>query len=239
MQNDIYNINRTHSVNAEYFENISTEEQAYWLGFIWADGNICKTAKRSAGPNRLSIGQKITESKHIDLFNKAIDSDYQPRITSDRNGFKSYNLSINSRPICESLIKLGFNTKDKRIHIPKIPTNLLRHFIRGYFDGDGCLSIYSQKSGKYIINRQEWSLTGNPTLLDEIKNILTNEAHTTSNVQFKQYKRTNKVVTLRYGKQQDIEFLFDYLYKDSHIYLQTKYDKFKEYFSRKAGTAIS
>lgn len=72
--NSIYEINRQYKLNNQYFDNINTEEKAYWLGFLWADGSIHKTNPRSKHQNRLTIVQKKSEIKHIQKFNKAISS---------------------------------------------------------------------------------------------------------------------------------------------------------------------
>lgn len=222
-------VNRKHTLDETYFDNIDTERKAYWLGFLWADGSVSKTAPRCAGYNRLTLTQKVTEKQHLQLFLTNINANYNLYYKQDTN---VYSVHINSRHMCEALLNLGYGTKDKRIHIPKIPKTLMHHFIRGYFDGDGCLSVYQQHYKTYTINKQEWSLTGNPTLLHEIKTILETDANTTPTIKMKTYKRTDKAVGLRYGKKADIEQLYDYLYDNATIYLETKYNKFIEYFSR-------
>lgn len=230
MQNSSKIINQKYYVNDSYFNEINTEEKAYWLGFLWADGNISKTTKRSSGPNRLNISQKLSEIEHIKLFKKHINSQHKIKTYKHKN---TCELEINSRNLCMSLESYGFNTKNKRIHIPDIPSNLIRDFIRGYFDGDGCLSIYQQPHKNYYVNRQEFSITGNKILLLEIRKILEEKANITKNLKVKNYKKSPNTISIRYGKQSDIEKLYDYLYENSSIYLKTKHNKFLKYYSRK------
>lgn len=251
----IYEINRKYSINENYFENIDTEEKAYWLGFIWADGSITKTAKRCSGPNRFTLAQKIEEIQHLTTFAKTIASDVKIHIREPMPGKKIASLDINSRPFCMNLEKLGYGTKAVRIHIPNMQKNLRRHFIRGYFDGDGCLSLYEQYVkkwtiqkqefsitdnpvlqyvNKWVIQRQEFSITGNPVLISEIQEILNQETSVAKEVKPKSYKRTAAVVSLRYGKKADIDTLFNYLYNDATIYLESKHEKFIEYYSRQS-----
>ena len=71
----VYEINRKHTVNHHYFDQIDSEEKAYWLGFLWADGSISKTATRCSGKNRLTLSQKIKEIKHLKKFADALHSD--------------------------------------------------------------------------------------------------------------------------------------------------------------------
>lgn len=222
-------INRKHKVNEKYFDKINSQEKAYWLDFLWADGSIYKTATRSSGNNRLNITQQKSEIDHLKKFKKSINCDYDIKVK--RNECR---LEINSRYLCKQLEKYGYDIKEKRIHIPNIEPQYIRHFIRGYFDGDGCISIYQQRYKGYNINKQEFSITGNKALLEEIKKEFEKSINTTSNLKFKTYKRTNKAVTLRYGKQADIEKLFYYLYQNSTIHLERKYNNFLKYFSRKS-----
>lgn len=234
MPNSIYEINRKHSVNENYFADIDTEKQAYWLGFIWADGSITKTAKRCSGPNRFTVSQKIAEIQHITSFAKEIDSNTRIIIHEPMPDKKIASLVINSRPFCINLEKLGYGTKAVRIHIPNIQKDLIKHFIRGYFDGDGCLSLYEQHVKKWTIHRQEFSITGNPTLIAEIQAVLNQETSVSEIIKPKSYKRTTSVISLRYGKKSDIDALFHYLYDDATVCLKSKYEKFIDYYSRQS-----
>lgn len=225
-------INRRHSIDSSYFDNIDTQEKAYWLGFIWADGCISKTGPRGSGPNRLRLAQKWSEKEHLEKFQKALKSDYEIKPVEHDNGHTVAQLDINCRPLCEALQNLGYDIKPKRCHIPPIPRSLLPHFIRGYFDGDGALSIYTQTIKKWVVLKQEWSITGNIQFVSEVKDELTKSANVTKDVALKYYKRSPTVATVRYGKRADISLLYDYLYKNASVYLETKHNKFVEFFSR-------
>ena len=73
-------INRKHKVNEKYFDKINSQEKAYWLGFLWADGSIYKTATRSSGNNRLNITQQKSEIDHLKKFKKSINCDYDIKV---------------------------------------------------------------------------------------------------------------------------------------------------------------
>lgn len=226
-----YDINRRHSLNTHFFDTIHNEEQAYWLGFLWADGSWSKTAPRCSGPNRLTLAQKLSEINHLQLFLDTLEADYPIRRFTGGYG-TAVVAHINSRPLCISLERLGFARKDQRIHIPPIPPSLLHHSVRGYFDGDGCLSVYTQTVGNAIINKQEWSLTGHPEFIANIRQLIEQNVDVSHRVKIKTYKRTNKAVTLRYGRKSDIIALHDYLYQDTTVYLDSKYQQFVEFFNR-------
>lgn len=78
MPTSIYEINRKHTINNQYFDDIKTQEQAYWLGFLWADGSINKTTKRCSGKNRLTVSQKETEKKQKRNICKNLQTVYNP-----------------------------------------------------------------------------------------------------------------------------------------------------------------
>lgn len=131
-----------------------------------------------------------------------------------------------------ALERLGYGRKDERTSIPPMPADLVRHFVRGYFDGDGGLSVYVQKVKQWTVNKQEWSLTGHPELLTQIQAVLESETTVSRNVTPKTYRRTTKAVSLRYGRKADIPALHAYLYDGATVYLRSKHAKFLEFFAR-------
>lgn len=230
--------NRRHTLDPTYFNVIDTEEKAYWLGFLWADGNISKTSTRSSGPNRLRIAQKWVERQHLELFKTAMKTDYAIIPVYHENNNVVAQLDINSRPLCETLQNLGYGSKTERITMPRIQKNLIPHFIRGYFDGDGGLSLYFQQIKKWTVPKQEFSITGQTPLMNEIKTVLTNDAGVTPTVKLKRYKRSPSVSSIRYGKKSDIVKLYRYIYENASIYLDSKHEKFVDFFSRYASDGL-
>ena len=101
--------------------------------------------------------------------------------------------------------------------------NLIRHFIRGYFDGDGCIHI-SKKEKTY-----HFSIAGTRRLLRPIQKILI------KNCGLNKTKIMQKRNTyyLAYCGRIQVPRILDYLYKDSITYLDRKYKKYlrikKEY----------
>lgn len=224
--------NRKHNVNHSYFDIVDTEKKAYWLGFLWADGGFCTTAKRSSGPNHIRVSQKWNERNHLEKLKQELNTDYIIAPIMHPNNKCVAQLDINSRTLCQALQRLGYDTKPKRTQIPKMPTHLKRHFIRGYFDGDGCLSIYDQHiQGKWTTHRQEFSITGNIELLMKIKETLTNDAHVTNTTHIKRYKKSPTTISIRYGKKADIIKLYEYMYTDATVFLESKHNKFLQFFS--------
>ena len=146
----------------DFFEKWSPE-MAYVLGFLYADGDIedVRKSSRTQYVTIASVDRDILES-----IKKALGSGHNlnyraPRKVTYRNGktYESrgiYRLRIGSKKMFNDLLKLGLSPrKSLTIKFPDdIPDNCLNHFIRGYFDGDGCITIKNGtgKNGQAILH---------------------------------------------------------------------------------------
>ena len=130
-------------VNENYFETIDNEHKAYWIGFLLADGCIIKNNNKS---DTIKFELNIKDKYIIDEFAKDIETDL---IVKDYKYGKKHNaqIQIKSNKMSSDLSKYGITyRKTLKINsIPDIPQNLIRHFVRGYFDGDGCAYLYKPK----------------------------------------------------------------------------------------------
>ena len=209
-----YTFGRTIFFNQNYFDNITEEHQAYWLGFIYADGTIVRTDENVSAHNRLQIGLSIKDEEHLKLFAKYINYPIDKLIYyTPPNSYTSSSMcyiQCNSLKITSDLIKVGcIPNKTTHSFMPKIPQNLIKHFIRGYFDGDGSIS-------------RNFSITSEGNILHQMQNILMKECDLNkTKIPF----RKNSY-TLSYGGRQQLTRIYHYLYDDSTVYLQRKYDKF-------------
>lgn len=216
---------RKYTLDEEYFKNINTEHKAYWLGLLIADG--CNSRGRVT---RLSLNKKdihILESMKKDL------SSNQEIVFGKHN---MAILNINSRKLTKSLEKFGFvENKTYKTFLPNIPYDLYRHFIRGYFDGDGCITYsvcksYNKKKTKvrnnYVAN---FTLAGTETILHEVQKIFISEIGLNKTKMIK----TRGVSVLAYGGHNNINAIYNFLYENSTIYLKRKKNKFEDYFAKR------
>ena len=139
-------------MNYNYFDTIDTEEKAYWLGFLFADGNLSvpsyttKEGKIKNGRYKISLELKAEDIEHLKKFAKAID--YEKEIKTVKcSGYddttKRCRLMFNNKHMWNTLNNLGCTPrKSLTLQFPNISEKLEIPFIRGYFDGDGCLSYY-------------------------------------------------------------------------------------------------
>lgn len=214
----------SYTFNEEYFDNITTEHQAYWLGFLYADGYILSARNRPDRPNESqSFGFSIAESDS-ELFIK-FKEDLQA--TNPVHYYKNNNIEFKNAQQCgrilltsqhavDSLKKYGIvENKTFFLKAPPINEKLIPAFIRGYSDGDG--SIIIDKNNKY-----QWQILGTKALLTFIQEFF----NTSINLSQRFPERNNNNFTLHYGGNQQVPKLLDIIYKDATIYLQRKYNKY-------------
>jgi hypothetical protein len=212
--------NKKYQVNEKYFEDIDTEEKAYWLGFLYADGYV-RIHKGRSGELRLKL--KRTDKHHIEKFNLCLSSNYPVKDgTSTVHNVKSFNsfLSIYNTKMVKDLMNIGcVNKKSFIVEMPNIYEDLIRHFIRGYFDGDGWFSVRSNfQSPNFGI------CSGSEKIIKQIFDILEE-----NDIICRMIK--DRVSRVMCSKKQYMLLLYNYLYKDSTIFLGRKFDKFNGYIN--------
>lgn len=149
---------RKYSLNEKYFENIDSEEKAYWLGFLYADGCVIDKKHKNGSSNgkKLKISLKRSDTEHLKKFNESICSNYPIRNKISKiNGFEYpvAELSISNTEFVNNIIKQ--NIVPRKTYEGKYPIvcdSLMRHFLRGYIDGDGYIGrIVNEHRVKYSI----------------------------------------------------------------------------------------
>lgn len=209
---------RKYSLNEKYFDVIDLKEKAYWLGFLAADGYVDQEK------GVIIIGLQISDKQHIEKFLKAINSNKIAKIHHSLFNNKdhiTYSVTINSKYMTKRLKELElFKGKSLRYVPPcseQVPRCWIKYWILGYFDGDGCLSIYkSRGSVRYkmgFLGTKETILFIQDFLFLDKKNSL---AHNCS--QTFQFTLT----------ETETKEVLDYLYcdVDSELCLKRKYDKY-------------
>ena len=122
-----------YSVNEDFFNKWS-REMAYVLGFTYADGNVYKTS--------LTWEVQIRDDDILKKIKKASKATYPIQ-----NRSNSWRLRISNQILINGAIKKGlFPKKNMRNAFPKIPKNFIKHFIRGYLDGDGWIVVRKNRN---------------------------------------------------------------------------------------------
>jgi len=209
--------------NSLYFHKIDTPDKAYWLGFLMADGTL-------SGKNQIALGLKKEDSEHVLKFQKAIGAINHKTIETKKvigeKIFYQTRFTIKDYQLYNDLVDKGcVPNKTFKMHFPtseEVPENLLSHYIRGYFDGDG--SLHWTQSGN--ARRPNWRIgfvCGDKAFLEQIRHILNKDKIAIED-------RTTYYMLQISGNKQLIPIL-EYIYKDADdsILLTRKkqiYDKF-------------
>jgi hypothetical protein len=215
---------RIYNVNENFFKCINTEEKAYILGFICADGHIEK--------DRLAITVSVKDKDILEKIKKALNSNHpikevekeNPYQNTDRKKLLLLELKVNSVELVKPLFNMGLTTNktytlDSSI-LKYIPKYLMRDFLRGYFDGDGNVffGVRYTSGYKYNIN-----VCGN-------EDFLLNSFQTYFPSKNKLYKDlySKQCYVWKISQKDKVKDFMYYLYFNSSIFLQRKYNEFRK-----------
>lgn len=205
---------RRYRQDDSFFDVIDTEEKAYWLGFLFADGNV-----RSRSPNHgeIRLSLKISDREHVEKFKAAIKS--QSPICVTHRGV-AVTLTVTSRQLFDALVRLGCVPNKTNNHgTPKLPDHLVRHFYRGYIDGDGCIYVKGVRVGLFILGPAKF-LTTLRAWIQRKTRLPGRELQLTGD--------NNVISRLDYGGGQQVQYILDHIYGDSQISLSRKLQKYQE-----------
>ena len=141
MRNNKENSRKYH-INDSVFSEINNEEQAYWLGFISADGYVTS----SSGNKKIGISISSRDVEHLKKFSSFIESDYPIYNYKVSSGYKigtEYSrILITSDKLYNDLVSFGVvEHKTDNLKFPSFLNNeLVWHYLRGFCDGDGCIT---------------------------------------------------------------------------------------------------
>lgn len=217
---------RIYKLDEEYFKNINSQNKAYILGFIMADGCICKSQQRKPQVDRLIINISLKDKCILEFIKTELKCDYDIKEYIPEGSYSDNpmcSLTINSMKLCSYLIKLGvIPNKTGHESIPKIQDRLKRHFIRGFLDGDGW--IKKDKNNVTTIG-----FISCKEMLISIKNEIAEHINVHSVARIYEDIRPDKInkniYMINYSHSLDIKQLKIFLYKNANFYLKRKYSK--------------
>lgn len=141
------------TLNQDFFKTW-TPEMAYVLGFFAADGSMLKNSRGAHFVEFTIIDRVVLES-----IKRAVGSNHKIASREPGGACKTtYRLQIGSKEWFKDLTTLGFTqNKSNTMKYPQIPSHMLGHFVRGYFDGDGC--AYFKKHWSASHHKMVWIFT--------------------------------------------------------------------------------
>lgn len=209
-----------YGLNKNLLDNIDKEWKAYFLGWLISDGNIYTNS------NKYTISLCITESdKYIlEYFSNKFYSKNKPlnyrkaRLKKGTNYLAKplYRFQIDNVYLVNKLKEIGIiERKTNNIKIPKIiPNFLIRHFIRGVFEGDGCIS-----------NNSITIATASVDFANEISKLLKCQ-NIENNISISNRKPYKDLYIIQI-KRKSNELFRKYIYDNCEMKLVRKFIKFK------------
>lgn len=224
---------RTHFFNQHAFDEIDTSEKAYWLGFFYADAYNCQLT------STFSISLQGRDRDHLVKLAKFMEIDPDRIIMGsaylDGKEFETATLKFYSKYLCTKMAELG--CPQKKSLIIKYPEFLSKelhsHFLRGLFDGDGCLTFRKKQK------EWKWSLVTTKECGEEIQKILNQNINI--DVQMRYISETeNNTWELETSGNEKISKILKWLYTDSteNMQLTRKYEKFQQLLEQQANRKI-
>ena len=211
-ENGIEVINRQNiaKFNQDVFSKIDTEENAYWLGFLYADGYI------GTKENNIELSLKSDDIHHLEKFRDFLN------FSEDKHIFQNEircRISFRNSKTKQDLIDLGcLPRKSLVLTFPnkkQVPSYLIPHFVRGYIDGDGSVMIGPKSTPRL-------SILGTYNFLYELRKQM---GWRENKILYKKPQEKTGVCAVEWGGRYVIKYLDD-IYENANIYLDRKYEKY-------------
>jgi len=223
VKTDVNQLKRKYKgIKEHYFDVIDTQEKAYYLGLLFADGCV----SISDNSSRVEINLQEEDKDILEKFSLAVlgEVTLQFRDLSKRDKKNQWVLRINNKRMCRQLESLDCPpAKSLILKWPQWLTDpeLQRHFIRGYFDGDGTINCNENNYNAYkfgIVSTLDFCQNFDKVINDQIS---THFTYDTSN-------ENDITTTISVSGNRQVLRLMDWLYKDATIYMERKYQKYQE-----------
>lgn len=193
---------RLDNLNESFFK-IWTEPMAYILGFTTADGYIInKLRQRQLG---YGINTKDIEILYFIVKSLGIDRN---KIKIRERKYLSAELVISSKNIIDSLFYYNvIQNKTGKEKLPQIPQEFKGDYLRGLFDGDGCIRIKNNNLDFNICSASK-------SFLEDIKSKI--------GLDYGYINNSGKIFTWNIYKQDHIKHIRDLMYHDNYTFSLTR-----------------
>ena len=212
---------RKYTLNENYFDTLDSEDKAYFLGYLMADGY--NNESRGA----IEASCSVKDKEFLEMLNKAIGSSKPIRLVQEKKN--SYRMSLCGKHLSQRLSDLGcMQKKTFKLVFPNyLNEEMKRHFIRGYFDGDGCISYTFAKRNNYFGNSflSVATITSTESFCLYLKRYIKSILNVNSTMLCRHPSHNNNNRTLQIsGNKQVIRFA-EWMYKSANLFLKRKFDK--------------
>lgn len=220
--------NDNYTLEHSFFDVIDTEEKAYFVGFIFADGCV---SMRNNKISAITITLNAADRDIIDKFSQVV-SNTNAISMRENNNRKTVSLSISSEQMAGGLCMLGVVPRKTYVakSLPQVPKEFVIPMLRGFFDGDGGIH-YSKDKKRIQLSATAYS---KEVVLEFQRKI----------DEFIEKERSNKITgehnkynAIWNGRTQSVKILH-LLYDDATVYLNRKYNLAQQIFADMAGATM-
>lgn len=228
---------RKYAVNETYFDEIDTPNQAYILGFLYADG--------SNNPDKWTISMSLQEEDRdiLEKIRSEIASekpleflDYTNKHDGGYTYKNQYRLLIFNKHMCETLESIGMvQNKSLKLQFPDIKPELYPHFIRGYFDGDGCIHqrVVSDKYRPVTL-----SIISTESFCKSLVEISKKYLGIKSNY-YDVGCHNGITKSFAISSQDSVRKFLDWIYRDADLFLKRKHDRYLSYYNLNVNESLT
>lgn len=209
---------RSYKIDEKFFDKINSEGKAYLLGLIFSDGSL--TSKKYY----INITSKDKEL--IRLCRGLLQTD---RPIYHYHG--CFSLTIGNQHLHGSLKRQGVLERKswKEYGLPSLSESLMRHFLRGIFDGDG--SFYISNHGKWKYLCASFSC-GSQQFLKEVKEWLEKHGVKSHTIRFDKKPNNKGCWQLKIARKDAVKKFTNCLYRNNHYFLNRKYKIVKSFYEQ-------
>ena len=202
---------RIYKIDESFLDCIDSEQKAYFLGWMWSDGTV------SERDNAFTIELAGADGPILETLAGFFSKDQLVKYYKNvkyRCGWRAV-LSIYSKKLKARLIELGcMPNKTFSLKFPEwLDESLQHHFVRGVFDGDGCLYVNKGNSGLFIVGAAYDLLTGISRIFPA-RSVLSKQ---------------NNIYSLSVRSYKNLSQVLSFIYNDANVFLQRKREKAIEF----------
>ena len=214
------------NMKEHFFQNINTEENAYFLGLIISDGNIFKD----------NTGRQASISITLDLKDKYLLTKFKEVVNSNtsivHDGRGCGQIAVRSNIMAKDLEQYGVvPRKSYYTYLPQnINDKVMNHLIRGIFDGDGSIQAKINYDNRFLHN---FSFCGTHKLMEDISNYCFEKLQLKQKPTIYDYK-DRELSEIKIQNKEDMYIFGEWLYKDATIFMNRKkniYNNFKQHYN--------
>jgi hypothetical protein len=197
-------------IDESYFDTIDSEEKAYFLGFLFADG--CNTGKG------VSIQLQAGDISILEKLKAALHSEHKVGAVRRTDGREHAYFSFCSRRLSNRLSELGcVPRKSFVLQFPELlPVPQYRHFLRGFMDGNGYIADIEKQNGKYAKHRL--SIASTQVFCERVASIIQERCKVHCGVE-----RGTSVYQMCVSGRIQVRNVLRYLYENAAIALERKW----------------